>query len=142
MDKYLFTSSSGSRRILIGYEDGLCREFSIEGSLSNTEIEFLMNEFPWTENGLTRFEAITRGKVTRIAMDLTFAAFWNSYAYKVGNKGRTEKLWNTMNDVDKAAAMKSIPIYESFLSVKKNQDKVYPETFLSQRRFENNYKMY
>ena len=142
MDKYLFMSLHGNRRIILGYDDGLCREFSIEGFLSKTEIEFLMIEFPWTEDGLKRFESITKGKVTRIAPDLCFTAFWNAYAYKIGNKVRTEKLWNALNDVDKAAAMKSIPIYDSFLTVKKNQDKVYPETYLHQRRFENNFKIY
>ena len=141
MDKYLFTSITGNRKILMGYEDGLLRELSIEGSMSNSEIQFLMLHFPWIECGLKQFEEITRGKVTRIEMDLSFDTFWNAYAYKVGNKTRTEKLWDKLSGVDKAAVLRSIPIYDTFLVIKKNQDKLYPETFLSQRRFENNYKI-
>jgi len=38
-------------------------------------------------------------------------------------------------------AIRKIPVYDSFLAVKRNQEKVYPETFLSQRRFENNFKL-
>ena len=142
MNKYLFTSLHAERRLLIGYEDGGLRQLNIEGPMNLVDTDYLATHFPWFESELNEFERITRGKVTAIMMDLTFVAFWNAYAYKVGNKARTEKLWNTLSDVDKAAALKCIPIYDQFLMVKKNQDKVYPETYLSQRRFENNYKLY
>ncbi len=140
MDKYLFTSLSNRRRILFGYENGYLRELSIEGDISMAEIDFLKNEIPWFEIGLDRFQSITRGKVSRIELDLSFDSFWNTYAYKVGNKLRTEKLWDKLSDIEKARVLKSIKVYDQFLEFKKNQEKAYPETYLSQRRFENNYK--
>jgi len=141
MDKYLFTSQNGQRRILFGYEDGYLRRFTVEGNLTLNEIDFLKNEIPWLEVGLDRFQSITRGKVARIETDLSFGAFWDTYAYKVGNKLRTEKLWEKLSDVEKARVLKSIKIYDQFLDLKKNQEKAYPETYISQRRFDNNYKI-
>ena len=142
MDQYLFTNFQGNRKILLGYEEGILREFKIEGQITDQDIKFMKDELPWREYFLTRFEKTTRGKVTKITVDLSFAAFWNAYTYKVGNKPRTEKLWEKLSDVDKAQAMKSIPVYDQFLAMHPNQDKAYPETYLSQRRFENNYKLY
>jgi hypothetical protein len=141
MDKYLFTSVHGQRSILFGYENGFLRELVIEGVITTTEIDFLKNQIPWYEIGLDRFKEITGGRISRIDPDLSFDGFWNSYAYKVGNKLRTEKLWNRLTEPEKAMAMKSIRIYDQFLAMKTNQAKAYPETYLSQRRFENNYKI-
>lgn len=141
MEKYLFTSLNGSRRILFGYDEGMLREISIEGPISDAEIAVLRDNFPWMEIELKHFEIITRGKITRINLDLSFEVFWNAYGYKVGNKDRTEKLWGKLSEVEKAQVLKSIPIYDQFLALKNNQAKTYPETYLSQRRFDNSYKI-
>lgn len=142
MEKYLFTSFRKTRRILFGYEDGVCREFKMEGPVGEEEMMFLASNFPWREEFMEYFETMTRGKITRMEQDLSFGAFWSAYGYKVGNKARVQKLWEKLSDAERAQAIRSIPLYDRFLLMKQNQDKLYPETYLRQRRFENNYKLY
>lgn len=71
---------------------------------------------------------------------LEFEDFWDAFAYKVGNKKRSEKLWNAMSDVDRAACLKSIKTYRVYLVNHPKMEQCYPETFLAQRRFEAIYK--
>lgn len=69
--------------------------------------------------------------------DLSFEVFWKKYDYKVGNKQRTEKLWNTLSDAEKVSALRAVPFYNNFLGIKR-LDKAYPETWLNQKRFLTN----
>ncbi len=76
---------------------------------------------------------------SKIAEDLSFDAFWNQYAYKVGNKTRARKLWEKLKEQEKSAVMKSIGRYENFLRNHPGMGKAYPETFLNQKRWENEF---
>jgi hypothetical protein len=84
-------------------------------------------------------ERANRSKVvySTVPADLSFSAFWNAYAYKVGDKARAEKLWNKLSEAEKVTALKAIPAYNYFLKTKKI-DKTYAETWLNQKRFLTN----
>ena len=69
-------------------------------------------------------------------IDLSFEAFWDYYAYKVGDLKRTKKLWNELTEQDKYAALGFIRRYKIFIN-KKGQNQLYAQTFLKQRRWEN-----
>lgn len=74
--------------------------------------------------------------VSRI--DVTFDAFWNEYAYKVGNKSRVMKKWNALKEPERLLAIGAIPRYKRFADSKKIE-RVYPETYIDQRRWENEF---
>lgn len=63
-------------------------------------------------------------------VDLSFELFWNTYNYKVGDKGRAEKLWTKLSEAEKVCALKAIPAYNRFLQLK-NVGKAYAETWLN-----------
>lgn len=79
-------------------------------------------------------------QVQPVPLDLSFEKFWNTYNYKVGNKGKAQKLWKLLNQEDKIKALCRVTSYNYFLQINPNTEKIYPERYLSQRRFENEYK--
>ena len=141
MVTYLFTHPSLKGKILFKYDFGRIKGFEIDGEPTEGQLHFIMDRFPINELDLQFFHHDSKGTLKKIETDLSFDTFWNSYNYKVGNKKRAEKLYEALSDADKAEALRVIPIYDQFLAIKKNQDKLYAETYLSQRRFENNYKI-
>ena len=70
--------------------------------------------------------------------DYGFERFWGLYDYKVGNKARVAKKWNALPEGERILALAAIPRYRRFAEQKKI-DRVYPETYIDQRRWENEY---
>lgn len=70
--------------------------------------------------------------------NLTFERFWNQYAYKVGNKARAVKLWNALPEMERVLALGAIDKQRRH-SESRRTDLPYPETYLSQRRWENQF---
>lgn len=70
--------------------------------------------------------------------DTGFERFWNAYGYKVGNKARVAKKWNALGEGDRLLALGAIARYKRFAEGKKI-DRVYPETYIDQRRWENEF---
>ena len=77
--------------------------------------------------------------VQEVPQDLSFEAFWTRYNYKVGKKERAKKLWQSMTDDEHAAALLSIQKYNAYLINHPTLERAYPETWLSQRRWENTF---
>ncbi|MDY0215381.1 MAG: hypothetical protein RBS19_00355 [Bacteroidales bacterium] len=69
-------------------------------------------------------------------LELSFEKFWNVFAVKRGNIDRTKKLWAKISDAEKIIALGFInklkAVYE-----KEGKQMPYPETYLSQKRWEN-----
>lgn len=70
--------------------------------------------------------------------DYSFERFWNLYGYKVGNKDRVKKKWDRLPEGEKILALGSIPRYRRFTE-SKHIEMTYPETYIDQRRWENEY---
>lgn len=106
-------------------------------SASIRDIPFKIDYTPGTQP--REFIAIVKGgcSVKDITiLELTFEKFWNVYAYKRGNIERTKKLWAKITEAEKIIAIGFInkikQVYE-----KEGKQMPYPETYLSQRRWEN-----
>ena len=78
-------------------------------------------------------------KVQKAPEDLSFDRFWSKYNYKVGKIQRAKKLWENLPEVDKIDALNKIDRYNAWLS-QRTIEKAYPETYLSQRRWENDFQ--
>ena len=66
---------------------------------------------------------------------IDFEIFWNAYDKKVGNKEKLRSKWDMLNDCEREAAMRYIPLY-----VKAQPDKKFrknPENFLDNRSWED-----
>lgn len=120
-------------------EMGRVLSFSFDCEVSQELWEFMMNNFPATEVSL-KDQLYKNFKISPLPEDISFDAFWITYGYKVGNKSRAEKLYKLLNDQERTQVMISIKSYNNYLASHPNQDKCYPETYLSQRRWENSYQ--
>lgn len=87
----------------------------------------------WQQSGC-KIEDVTNA-------DYSFERFWSLYGYKVGNKARVAKKWNALEEGERILALGAIPKYKRFAEVKKIE-LVYPETYIDQRRWENEFSNY
>lgn len=67
-----------------------------------------------------------------------FEEFWNAYNY-IKNKKGTSEIWRMMPDEDRKAAIEAVPKYLKWYENEKKRNpkltKLYPKTFLLDRRF-------
>lgn len=144
MERYTVTiKKNTTATALIGYEDGVCVlvQITTQG-LKPEQAGWILKTIPPFEGDLPTLElALPFIRVEAVPADLTFNAFWEAYGYKVGKRERAIKIWATLNDIDKARCIRSIPKYNQWLSNKFNMERLYPETYLSQRRWENEFKI-
>ena len=142
MNKYILTSKNLTGEILYGYNtEGELIYFEIKAELDEARRKWIFAYFPVREEQIEKLKTFKTVQVANIPPDLSFNAFWGDYNYKIGNKKRCEKLWNELNDAERTLVLKSLPKYDFFLKMKNGQAKVYPETFLSQHRWENDYSI-
>jgi hypothetical protein len=69
-------------------------------------------------------------------LDLSFIKFWNAYGYKRGNIERARKLWDKLTAHEKILALGFINKLKAVYD-RERKDMPYPETYLSQKRWEN-----
>lgn len=136
--RHIITSTAFTGELEFRYDAlGLCF-FEDRADLNPQQKDHFFKHFPSNveqlQNLLKSSKTLT---LTRIAIKMEFSLFWEAYGYKVGKKARAEKIWNTLNDADRVKAIEYIKPYDRWLSTKNNLEKVYPETYLSQNRWEN-----
>jgi hypothetical protein len=130
--KYLIEFTNHKASILIELnEDGLAKSLVLDhGTMPFEARKFLWEKFPYNLKRLEQYKILANVKVTEVLPDLSFDSFWKTYNYKVGKKMRAEKLWNALDELNRASALKHIYKYEKWLLEHPNTDKQYPETFL------------
>lgn len=138
MKQYSLVSPKGEYRLAYNQDGHLIKYEVLEAD--DAAIIYLSRNIPATEEELKQMASRWKCELIEMPMDLSFDNFWNTYNYKIGNKARAEKLWSKMSDADKTKALMAIPKYERYLKTKNNMEKAYPETYLSQKRYENTFK--
>ena len=122
--------------------NGLLLEFKLqEGTLDNKQVTWLFHKdrFPYSEKRIKGWSSIKNLNVQIGEPDLSFEAFYNAYGNKV-QKIRTEKLWNKLSKKDKMAAIAGIRSYNNWLRRQNGIAKAQPDTYLRNRRWEDDFK--
>jgi len=118
---------------------------SVNGSETHFDYQVIRGFLKWLPTNMADVETamITKGqiKVTEIAHDLSFQAFWDAFDYKMGNRSRVEAAWAKMSTEDKNACILSLKKYKTWKKQNPNIAHMYGETYLNQRRWENEYKI-
>lgn len=125
-------------------EEGVLKALRFEESNIGKEAAyFCLMRIPILEDGLLQItgELGATIRVTPVPQDLSFTAFWEAYGYKIGDKTRTMKLWVALTDADRIKCLRSIRQYNQFLQQRPNMERLYPETYLKQERFRNEFKI-
>lgn len=141
--KFILTSSLFEGEIVLEYaESGFLCAYRNGAQMTDEQIIYFLRNIPVTVPQLEEIAGKSKSlTIKQVFKDLSFATFWQEYNYKIGKKERSEKLWNGLSDAEKVQVLDSIPAYNYFLTIKKNQDRLYPETYLAQRRYEYDYKV-
>jgi hypothetical protein len=138
--KYIIETPRFGGHIIITYADnGILCAFEQHTDISNTaQLMELMSKVPITERSARHLLTNSKVKITQVPTDLSFEAFWNKYDHKVSSKKKCEKIWNAMSEADRLLAMIKLTRYNLWQSQQPTA-KPYAETWLHQRRFENEY---
>lgn len=137
MKTYLITHKKTNKSMLFKYSlKGVLVEFKLNFKPATQFYQLLQPPFPFVLGGIDLYKASTVFKVQELQQDLSFKGFWDAFAYKHGNKQRAERLWKLLTEVQRAKAIAYIPTYKAML-INSNKDHLYPETYLYQKRFEN-----
>jgi hypothetical protein len=113
------------------------REFEL--SMNEQQRQWLWDFIPKHEAGLKHLPP-KKTRVTKIENDLSFESWWDLYDYKVGNKKRAKDHYEKLDDHTKALVFQKTKEYNYFMA-NVSFDKVFPERFLAQKRYENEYKV-
>jgi hypothetical protein len=141
MNTYLLTSKSGKLKLSFTYNlNGFLIGFKAEpDEISEKSLTWIYKHMPHHEHNIEKFKKVEGLQIKKVPADLSFENFYNTFGYKVGNKKRCNKLWDALDDADKVLCLLSIPKYKAYLNLKGHAN-LYPETYLSQRRWENEFK--
>jgi hypothetical protein len=146
MNEYRILVKAYKSTLHLKYHKGKLQRLELidEGDLNSDQIYYLMGELPnqivqedfakvYCDNSFGKL------KMESVPTDLSFEAFWNAYGNKIGKKTRSQELWKLLSDADKQAALIGVKKYKQWKHQNPSVQMLYPETFLSQRRFENEY---
>lgn len=137
MKTYLITHKKTNNTMLFIYSSkGVLTEFKLNFKPILQFYQLLQPPFPFLIDGILLYKEHPSFRVQELKQDLSFKGFWDAFAYKHGNKQRAERLWKLLTEVQKAKAIAYIPTYKAML-VNSNKDHLYPETYLNQKRFDN-----
>jgi hypothetical protein len=114
----------------------------LEGKLSVTQMKWLFSQgnFPATEIVMKTGWIPKLRKNFEIEVgepDLSFDAFWNAYAHKVGKKVMAENSWKKLGRATKIKALMGIKRYNNHLRLHPGVAKAHPSTYLNQEYWEN-----
>ena len=136
MKNYLVTHKKTKKTMLFKYSvKGILAEFKINFSPTKGFIDYIQPLFPFTEPQVKEFNP-KEFRTQLLELDLSFKVFWDTYAYKKGDKAKAEKFWNLLTDVEKAKALAYIPTYRNDC-LTNNTAFLYPERYLGRKIFNN-----
>jgi hypothetical protein len=139
MSKYLIEFTRFEASLVVAYnEDDIMIEAIVNyGTMTFPVVYYLLQNFPLTIEILEKFKTMENVKVTKSLIDLSFDTFYKLYNNKFGKKVRSEKLWSLLSDEEKIKALKYIQQYDQWLIMNAGIAKKYPETYLSQKIWNN-----
>lgn len=145
MASYKVTGKKAKMSFILYYKDKLMTRFEIIAPELWSEHQrkyICINILPLVisdEDFLKSSDIQEIFKVEVIPDSLTFQDFWDLFGNKVGKKVKAEQLWKLLPEAEKREAIIGIKRYKNWLIQNPNVQMLYPETFLSQKRWENEY---
>jgi hypothetical protein len=137
--KFRLTSKKMSGSMLFEYDsNGVLMAFENGAELTADQMKWIAPHFPITKAYLDAMTKASDFKAAAVPPKLDFDILWDAYGYKIGKKDVAKRLWSMLTDVEKAAVLASISKYNYYLS-QRTTAKAYLETYLRNRRWENEY---
>ena len=141
--KYTITFKGNKANIAVNVtygESGKLRSLDFgDQDVSTEALVYCTHKIPAQECDLEQIGYLAL--IEAVPTDLSFPVFWEAYGYKLGDKKRAMVLWTSLTDADRLKCLRAIPQYNQWLKQKPHIERLYPETFLKQRRFDNIFKL-
>ncbi|WP_394749501.1 hypothetical protein [Spongiimicrobium salis] len=123
--------------------NGVLKSFEVlEGVLGDKQVEWLFRRgnFPYRQSQIEKWPTDLKDyfKVDVGLPDISFDAFWESYGQKT-KKTRSSTLWKKLSDADRIKALEGIRRYNNYLRLHNGIAKMNPDTYLYQRRWEDEF---
>jgi hypothetical protein len=83
--------------------------------------------------------AISNFTVTKGMPDVSFEAFYNLFGNKV-KRTRSESLWNKLTQTEKLNAIASVKPYKNWLGRQRGIAQQQPDTYISQKRWLDDFR--
>ena len=138
--RYTLTSTTFDGELTFTYnEDSVLTGFFNDSTMRIEHLQFLHTCFPVVESLLEKLAGNSKTLTIKLTtQDVTFEQFWDAYAMKVDRQDAL-KVWDKMSRTEQIKAFEGIPSYNYFLMVRKNQERMYPATYL-RGKYDNDYK--
>ena len=138
--RYSITSTAFEGELTFTYnEQGVLTGFFNDANLAEEHLQFLHSYFPVLESFLERMAGKSKSMTIRLTtQEVTFDQFWDAYGLKADRQDAM-KAWEKMSQAGRMLAFERIPQYNYYLSMRPNQNKLYPATYL-RGKFQNDYK--
>lgn len=139
LKKYIITfrGNNTNMEVVAEYQDnGALAVVNLPRGEDPVVSNYLVRNVPGDEANLGQIGEIAI--VEECPQDLHFPTFWEAYGNKM-NRERALKLWSAMPDDERLKALRAIPRYNYYLSTKPGIEKKYPDTWLKNKCWQNNY---
>jgi hypothetical protein len=140
MKKFTLRGKKGGEATFVFNEGNLMVEFNAGAMDDLTSLGWLLQRLPTTLAELYELRDNWKFELIEMPVDLSFDTFWKEYDFKMGSKDKCRKLYMALNDADKTLAIAKISLYKRYLTCNEGIKQVYPERYISHRRFENSFK--
>ena len=109
--------------------------------LTMAQTLYMMNRIPVQYEAAAFVESLSGAKLEFVhsAFEVTFEMFWLKYGKKV-NKARCLTLWNRLSKPNRAKAYFGLTMYFAHLEQNPWKGKADPETYLTKKMYENDYR--
>lgn len=140
--QYILTSKKSNAKIVFHYDlRGFLTSFEAEGIETERQLMFFFwNEkfpFPYLQHMIEPVEKLGLFNIKQVDDDLSFERFWREYDYKVSKK-KAQKLWSKLSKANKIKVFLHLPKYRNYLAFK-HIEKAYPDTYLRNEKYEDEY---
>lgn len=112
----------------------------VDAQLDDKQRQWLYTQkFPYTEARLKHFYTINNFTVTKGMPDVSFEAFYNLFGNKV-KRARAETLFNKLTQTEKLNCIASVKPYKNWLSRQRGIAQQQPDTYISQKRWLDDFR--
>lgn len=139
MRKFLVSSAKykGEVELLYNAEELLSQIVLDSATLSQPQRQYILRTVPMQVAGLQAWkDSLT---IVEADFEVSFMSFWTAYALK-RNKLDAQKLWDKLSKTNQVQAWKRITVYNAYLKRHTWQQKMYPDTWLRGRHWEDEWE--
>ena len=140
MAKYLMTFTNHKATALVEFnnEGWLIKYELTPGTFGEDQFYYITRMFPYTIKRMQHWleNKFPNVKIQEVQDDLSFDAFYDTYAHKISKRSVAENIWKKMPDTERAKAIKYISTYDRHV-IQTGVNKKYPETYLNSEMWNN-----